>query len=455
MTTSQSASKKTPGARDIFALAWPMTLKAIFLHGTIVIDGWLVSSLGEQSVAAMGLAAAIGGIVLGVIFAFSHALQIRTAQAFGTDDTVFLKSVFASGFTVSLAIGVIGVCLLWVFGPSAIAGLAPSDDIAAQSWTYLQIFTLVIIGESIGQCLSSYFNGCGRSRIPFFGYCMSVPINIGASVVLIHGLYGFPAFGIAGAAMGSALGIFVQVSFFGFHWLRHDGYLKRVQGWRQNTFAATLKRHFVFSLPISATFVSATLATHVCTLIYAQLDIYSFAALTLIAPWNMVAGQISMQWTQATGILVAQLLGQRTPEDQLDTFLSTAWRGAFLAAGIVGTVFLVMCLSVRFIYPDLSVQTQAILMGFLPILILIQIPRATNAICGNTLRASGDTVYVMHIFVWSQWGFRVPATAVAVLVLDASAFWVLALIAGEELLKFPAFHRRLWRGDWKRAAVFD
>jgi len=91
-----SFAPAAPGARDVFALAWPMTLKAIFLHGTVVIDGYLLSSLGESALAAIGLAAALGGMVLGVIFAFSHAMQIRTAQAFGGGDKVFLSSFWAN-----------------------------------------------------------------------------------------------------------------------------------------------------------------------------------------------------------------------------------------------------------------------------------------------------------------------------------------------------------------------
>ena len=60
----------------------------------------------------------------------------------------------------------------------------------------------------------------------------------------------------------------------------------------------------------------------------------------------------------------------------------------------------------------------------------------------------------MHIFLWSQWAFRVPATTLFVLVLDMSAFWVLSLFLWEEVIKFPAFHRLLLlRGDRKRSDV--
>ena len=453
MTIRTDHAMRQPGAGDVFALAWPMTLRAIFLHGTVVIDGFLLSSLGEDALAAMGLAAALGGIMLGVIFAFSHAMQIRTAQAFGSGAPVFLSSVLGSGLTISVGMGVLGVVLIFFWGGTLIDALAPSVEVAAAAQTYLMIFTIVILGEADGQCIASFFNGCSRTKLPLYGYLLSVPINVCSSIVLIHGYFGLPAFGVAGAALGSAIAIMVQTIFWTLLLLRNNGYLRHIAGWHHTTFLPSVKAHVRFALPIAATFVSATLSTHVCSLIYAKMSLNGFAAMTLIAPWNLLAGQVAMQWTQATGILVAQLLGQRTSEDVLDRFLSRAWTGAFFAAGIVAAIFLIMCLSLDWIYPNLEAETRAILFGFLPILLIIQFPRATNAICGNTLRASGDTVYVMHIFIWSQWAFRVPATALFVLYLDLSAFWILSLFLWEEVLKFPVFHRRLWRGDWKRSDV--
>ena len=253
--------------------------------------------------------------------------------------------------------------------------------------------------------------------------------------------------------MGTAIGVAVQVGFFALRLWHLDRHLAQVRFWRQGSFARSTARHLRFSLPIATTFISATVATHVCTLIYARMALNDFAAMTLIGPWNMMAGQIAMQWTQATGIIVAQLLGRRASEPVLDRFLSEAWRGAFVAAALVAAIFTALCLSVDVLYGDLSQDTQAKLFGFLPILVLSAFPRTTNAVCGNTLRASGDTVYVMKLFLWSQWLFRVPATALAVLVLNLSAFWVLSILLLEEALKFWPFHGRLWTGKWKTSDV--
>ena len=178
-----------------------------------MIDGWLVSSLGEVSLAAMGLAATIAGFVSGFIFAFSSALQIRTAQAFGTKDRVFMKSVLASGLALGIGIGVVGVAALLLFGEAILLTIAPNASVAADAWAYLSIFIFVILAESIGQNIGSHFNGSGRTKLPLYGYMLSVPINIVLSVILIHGYFGFPAMGVAGAALGSAIAIVVQAGF--------------------------------------------------------------------------------------------------------------------------------------------------------------------------------------------------------------------------------------------------
>jgi Na+-driven multidrug efflux pump len=44
-------------------------------------------------------------------------------------------------------------------------------------------------------------------------------------------------------------------------------------------------------------------------------------------------------------------------------------------------------------------------------------------------------------------------TALFVLVWGWPVPWVFALVLMEEFVKFPMFHRRLWKGAWKRAAV--
>ncbi|MBV7397132.1 MATE family efflux transporter [Mameliella sediminis] len=442
-------------ARAVFDLAWPLTFKAMMLHGIVVVDAYLVSSLGESAVAVLGLSASIAGLLLGLIVAFSNATQIRIAQAFGSGDRVFLKSALLAGLTINLGVVLAGLTGLALFAGHIIDGLAHDAWIAAEARRYLSVFALVVLAEAVGHCLTSFFNGCGDTRMPALSYLLAVPVNILASLILIHGLFGVPAFGVVGAAMGSVLASAVQVGFLILRlWRRHRDLLG-LPGWRNGTYGASVRRHLVFALPIAATFGSATIAMNVCGLIYATLPVIQFAAMTIIMPWVQVAGTLGMSWAQATGILVAQLLGRATGEAELDAFLTGAWRAALVAAALVSVVYAAVCLSTPWLYAQLHVETQAVLLSFLPILLLLPFPKGSNAICGNTLRAGGDTVYVMHIFVWAQWLFRVPATALAVLWLDLSVTWVFSILLIEELVKFAPFHLRLRKGRWKRGVAPD
>lgn len=445
----------TPSKTAIFNIAWPLMLKAMMLNGIVVIDAYLISDLGEPAVAALGLAAAFGSLLLGVLFAFSSATQIRIAQAFGSKRPYALKTGFYVGLIVNLAAAAIGVVLVSLFAGGLIDRFAHTPWIAEQARNYLGVFLVLVFVEAVAQCLGSYFNGCGKTIMPFRSYLIAVPVNIAVSYTLIHGNFGFPALGVMGAAVGSAVASLARVLYLGTKFYQISGAHLNEDGWLNGTLALSIKRHLIFALPIAGTFVSNAIANYVLAMLFAQLSVNQFAAMTLILPWINLTGHIGMSIAQASGIIIAQLLGSDRRGNELNTFLFRAWRMAFGAAVIVAFTYLVLCLASGRIYSNLEAETQAALLSFLPVLLIIPFPKGSNAMCGHTLRAGGDTLYVMKIFMSSQWLFRVPLTALFILVLDMSVTWVFALYLAEELFKFPLFHRRLLKGDWKHGTALD
>ena len=439
--------------RSHFNLAWPIALKMMMLHGILVIDAYLVSSLGEAALAAMGLAGAIAGLLLGVLFSFANAMQIRVAQAFGSGKPIALKTALGCGLLVNASLAIFGLAILLISSGKMVEFFAHTPWIAEAADTYLSIFLFVIFAEAISQCFTSFSNGCGNSRLPFYSYVISLPINVVISILLIHGLYGLPEMGLSGAAIGSAIAAILRLIFLAVGLRRKMTELLQVSGWLGGDLSAALKEHLNFSLPIAGTFVSMTMTNEVCMLIFARMSVNDFAAMTLIAPWIKVAGAFTMAWAQSTGILVAQLLGRKPSEAVLNGFLSRSWRLMFVAAGLVSLAYATVSLGAEWIYLDLQTETKAALLSFLPILLILPHPRSSNAICGQTLRAAGDTLYVMNIFVISQWLFRVPLTALFVLYLDLSVTWVFSIILLEELVKFPSFHMRFYSGKWKTGNI--
>ena len=437
-----------PPTKAIFHIAWPLTLKAIMANAILLVDSWLVAGLGEKALSAMGLAGAIGTLMLGILLSFATASQIWIAQAYGGGQAVALKTGVYCGLIINLAVGCVGVMVILTIGGDILRAFAHTPEIATQALHFLQVFMIVILSESIGGVIASYFNGCGETRTPLYSYLIAVPVNVLASVVLIYGYWGFPALGLVGAAVGSTISSVLRTLFLAARFYRETGGYREVAGWLHGSLWLSIVRHLKFALPIAVTFISSSLANSVSTFLYANLSINAFAALTLIMPWVNGVGTFGIMWAQATGIVVAQMLGAQPSRETLFLFLRRAWRGAFLAAAFVAICYLAVCLSSGWIYSDLQSETKAALLGFLPILLIMPFPKGSNAICGNSLRAGGETVYVMKLFVAAQWLFRLPLTALLVLYLDASVVWVFSLLLMEEFVKFPAFHIRLFKGSW-------
>ena len=407
-----------------------------------------MSSLGEEAVASIGIATVISGMVLGTTFAFANAMQIKVAQAYGTENPLELKTAFYCGLIINVSIVVLGIVLIMLFGRALLDMMAHSSSIADGAAGYLQVFLLVLLAEALSGVFTSHFNGCGRTKLAFYSFLLSAPVNIASSVVLIFGLFGFPELGIAGAAWGSFLGAFLRLIYLAYVFYRSHGIFEDVNGWLDDRLMTATVKQFQFSWPIAATFVSMTFANQACAAIYSNLSVYQFAAITLIIPWVKIAGQFSYTWTQAAGIIVAQLLGKSLSPDKLDEFLSRAWRWAFFAAALVALIYAMIIFATRWVYADLAQETRMALLSFLPVLLIIPFPRVSNSICGNVLRAAGDTKSSLNIHLVANWLFMVPVTAVCVLVLNLSVSWVFALFLLEELVKFPFFHRRIWKKEW-------
>jgi len=439
---------RTPSSAEIYSMTWPMAMRAVMTFSIVIIDLYLVSSLGEEAVASIGIAGVISGMVMGSTFAFANAMQIKAAQAFGNNNPIEQKTAFFGGLTINVALVFIGIVLILLFGRPLLDKLAHSPQIAENAFNYLNVFLLVMFAEAVSSVFTSHFNGCGRTKLAFYSFLLSAPVNVGASIIFIFGLYGFPEMGIVGAAWGSVLGAMLRLFYLSIKFYQSHGLFEEVPGWLHGKLSTSTQKQFNFSWPIAATFISMTFTNQACMAIYSNLNVYQFAAMTLIMPWIRIAGQLSYTWTQATGILVAQLLGKSLTSSELDEFLSRAWRGAFVAAAIVAATYAIIIVATRWIYSDLAEETRFALLSFLPILLLLPFPRVSNAVCGNVLRASGDTKTSMNIHLMVNWLFMVPVTALFVLILELSVTWVFTIFLLEELVKFPFFHRRIWSKEW-------
>ena len=427
--------------RHIASVAWPMALNAILMESITIVDLLLVASLGEIPIAAFGIGGALIAFVISIQFSISNGTQLVLSRAVGAGDRNVLGREIACGWILSIGFTLMTLIVLLLGADPLIHLITHDQNVALQAIDYVKISLLVIFLSSLSKVVVSYFNACNKTRIPLYGFILEIPINIVCSAALIHGLWGAPALGLAGAAWGSVVAIAIRLTYlaYQFNKERISGY---VAGFRRvNT--ASVVAHFHEVMPIVANFIVLFTGLLMFQALFAQLPVSSYAAITLILPWIKIGSLFVNSWTQSTTILVSQKLGKKDFGSIPDLVMQTRFVATIMCILMV-MGFYVFSLLLPRIYNNLSPETILALAIIAPAYILIPVFRVNNMFCGNMIRAMGESYLIVRINIVTQWFIALP-TCVLLIYLDAPLVLVFGVILLDEMLKFYPFRKTLKR----------
>lgn len=433
----KSLDKKT--LLQIAAVAWPMAFNAILTQSISIVDLLLVASLGDVAVAAFGIGGAIGAFVLSIQMAIGQGTQLVLSRAAGTANAEKVGLEVACGWVHSVVFALAAIFVLLLGAKPMIAFIAHDSFVAQQANSYLQVFLLVLAFSSLCKVAESYFNATKKTRIPLYGYLLEIPVNIFCSAALIHGLWGAPALGLAGAAWGSCIAIFFRLIYLGYR--MND---ERVKGHIAGVLKvnrAALLAHFHEVFPVVANFIVLFTGMLVFQGLFAQLSVASYAAITLVLPWMKIGSMFVNSWTQSSTILVSQKLGRKLHQD----IPSLVMQSKFVTGVMMGFMmlgFFLFSLGIPRLYPGLSAETIDALAIIAPIYILIPLFRVNNMFCGNVVRALGKSYLIVRINIITQWLIAIPVCALLVY-LKAPLAMVFGVILLDEVLKYYPFRNTL------------
>lgn len=439
MHALKNLDKKT--LLQIAAVAWPMAMNAILMQSITIVDLLLVASLGDIAVAAFGIGGAISAFVLSIQQAIGQGTQLVLSRAIGAGDTRKIGLEVANGWLLNVVFSVSAVIVLLLGAQPMIAFIAHDQAVAEQAYIYVLVSLLIICISSVCNVASSYFNASRKTQIPLYGFIVEIPINIVCSAALIHGLWGAPKLGLAGAAWGSVLAIA-----FRFFYLAYRFNQERLQGYISGLVQAgraSLIAHFHEVFPVAANFIVLFTGLLAFQGLFAQLPVPEYAAITLIMPWIKIGSMFVNSWTQSSTILVSQKLGKALYQEVKPLVLQSKFISVVMML-IMVLGFYLFSVAIPFIYPKLSAETIAALAIIAPAYVLIPLFRVNNMFCGNMIRALGESYLIVRINIITQWLIAIPLCAVLVY-LNAPLLLVFGVILFDEILKYYPFRKTLFR----------
>ncbi len=430
--------------RKNLSLAWPLALNALLMQSMLIIDTLLVSPLGEIPLAALGIASTIIAFFLGIQFAIGNGTQLMVGRIAGAGDAQGLRRTLSDGVLISVTAALLFFVAITVFGDNLVALLTRDEQLKMQAGSYLAITRYLLIASAISQTFTVFLNGQGDTKTPFKVYLLEVPFNTVTSYLLIFGVqsFSFDGLGVAGAALGSLAAVLFRLVLL----LKHIRKLPVIDGFRikGQLAARQVRAQFHEILPIATNFVVLSLGITIYQLLFSQLEIYSYVAVTLVFPWLRIATQIIVAWAQANSISITQAIGQGNHTHLKPIVESCIRLGLLMACGVSLALFGFSHLG-PVIYPKVEQETLVAMASIAPLYILLPLVRTYNTIAGNSLRAMGKSVQVLQVHFIAQWFVVLPLCALFVLYFELPLFWAFALLPAEEIIKAIPFYRMLAR----------
>ncbi len=433
--------------RATLALAVPLALTQLTQMAMGFVDVVMIGRLGAQAMAAGVIGTSVYFSLLLVCMGVVMAVNPMVSQAVGAGDEATVGRSLRQGLWLASMLAVPLLIVLSQFERLLLwTGQEPAT--AARSAAYVGAILWGTVPHLWFTALRGFAEGLGRPRPILVVTFVAAFANAGLNWVLMYGHFGFPALGLVGAGISSA--IVTGLLFLGLlAVVLLDPEFRRRAGLGQlrTPDPAALRNLFQLGWPIGVSFGLETSLFAVTTLLIGRLGTTALAAHQVAINAASVTFMIPLGVAFATTVRVGQAAGagDRAGAER------AGWTGVAMGAAFMALAALLFWLRpewVVWVYLGTGgdaevVRLAALLLG---VAAVFQIVDGVQATAAGALRGLKDTRAPMVVGVVAYWGIGMTAALGLGFGLGRGAvgiWWGLTLGLGAAAVGLTAWFR--WR----------
>ncbi|KLU40760.1 MAG: MATE family efflux transporter [Limnochordia bacterium] len=436
----------------VFKLAGPAIVENL-LHTMVgVVDTAMVGRLGAYALASVGLANQIFNISLTVFAALATGSTALVARYIGAESREEAAEVARQSLVVGVYVSGVVLLALVGMGPAFLRLLFPRAEEAVlyHGGLYVRIVAAAQMFNYFLIIINGVLRGAGDTQTPMRITALVNGINVILNAFLIYGIGPFPALGVAGAAIATAISQSIGGLLAARALLRSQLVLVKLSdSFRPN--AVMIKRIMNIGVPAGVEQGIMRVAQLAYTMIVSSLGTVAYAAHQVALNAESLSFMPGAGFAVAATTLVGQNLGAERP-DEAEKAGYESRRMAVVVMSVMGVVFLLFPRPLVSIFSaDPEVMELAVVC--LRLVAVSQPALATIMVLAGALRGAGDTRAIVKITLL---GFILVRICVA---------YVLAVVLGIGLvgawigmvvdLFFRSFliNQRFRSGQWKLIRV--
>ena len=211
-----------PIGKLLFNMALPMIISMMVQALYNVVDSIYISQVSESAVTALSLAFPIQNMQIGLAVGIAVGVNSLLSRSLGENNQEAANYAAGNGIFLVL-IGVAAFMLFGIFGARPYFAIQSSvTETVASGTVYTQICCIFTLGCFIQILGERLLQASGRTVYSMISQSTGAIINIVLDPIFIHGKFGIPAMGVAGAAVATVIGQWIGAAVCIYFNLRHN-----------------------------------------------------------------------------------------------------------------------------------------------------------------------------------------------------------------------------------------
>lgn len=434
--------------RQIFRITWPAFIELVMSTLFGMIDMIMVGRISPAAIAAVGLTNQPFMLLLAIFAAVNIGGTTLVAWSIGAKDSAKAKTVTRHVILVNMVLGaVIGIVGVLAAEP-IVRFMGARRESIGMATSYFQIVASGMLFQAIVMGVTACLRGAGETKIPMAYNVGSNLLNVIGNYVLIYGQWGFPKWGVAGAAISTTLSrLLACLAALYIIYISKRSKIKLGFCDRYRISGSTLRQIFRIGFPSALEQFVLQGGLMLFAKIVSGLGTIGFAAHQIGLNISGLSFAPSMAFGVAATTLVGQSLGAKDP-GKAEQYARFIGRAAMVTASFIGLIFIL------FSYPLARLYTKDLVVAgmagtVLKILAFAQPGQASQLALAGALRGAGDTIYPLYASILGIWVFRVGVTYLFVNIGGWGLIGAWTALVMDQYVRSIVIHLRFRSGRWK------
>lgn len=435
--------------KSVFSLVLPMALQNLINVAVTSADVIMLGAVGETALSASSLAGQVQFIMTLIFFGMTSGAAVLTAQYWGKKDIRTIEKIIGITLRLSLIVAVIFSATVLIFPEPVMRIFTPDPAVIEEGVAYLRIVALSYVTMSITMVYLNIMRSVERVVVSTVVYLISLVANVILNAIFIFGLFGLPAMGIRGAALGTTIARLIELGVVLFYAFRIN---REVKLNISDLFVhdKLLFGDFVkFSLPVIANELMWGLGTSMNAVIIGHLGSPVVAANSVAQVTRQLATVIAFGVANAAAIMIGKAIGEddiAKAERYGSKFVKVT-----IATGLCGAAVVLIVRPFVMAGMNLSAEAQGYLSLMMYVMAYFVIGQAYNStMVVGIFRAGGDINFGLALDVLTMWGGSILLGALCAFVFKWSIPLVYIVLMSDEIIKLPFTTWRYKGKKWLR-----